>query len=55
MGKNILTIGAGNIGYLTSYQLMQAGARVKAILEAMPRKGDFRFRPTGLGVWLFRF
>ena len=41
LGKNVLTIGAGNIGYLTSYQLMQAGARVKAILEAMPREGGF--------------
>lgn len=41
LGKNVLTIGAGNIGYLTSYQLMQAGARVKAILEAMPKEGGF--------------
>ena len=41
LGKNVLTIGAGNIGYLTSYQLMQAGAHVKAILEAMPREGGF--------------
>lgn len=41
LGKNVLTIGAGNIGYLTSYQLMQAGAKVKAILEAMPREGGF--------------
>jgi len=30
LGKNILTVGAGNIGYLTSYQLMQAGANVKS-------------------------
>ena len=41
LGKNVLTIGAGNIGYLTSYQLMQAGAHVKAILEAMPKEGGF--------------
>lgn len=41
LGKNVLTIGAGNIGYLTSYQLMQAGANVKAILEAMPKEGGF--------------
>ena len=41
LGKNVLTVGAGNIGYLTSYQLMQAGANVKAILEAMPREGGF--------------
>ena len=24
LGKNILTVGAGNIGYLTSYQAIQA-------------------------------
>ncbi len=41
LGKNVLTVGAGNIGYLTSYQLMQAGAKVKAIIEAMPREGGF--------------
>ncbi len=41
LGKNVLTIGAGNIGYLTSYQLMQAGANVKAIIEAMPQEGGF--------------
>lgn len=41
LGKNVLTIGAGNIGYLTSYQLMQAGAHVKAIVEAMPKEGGF--------------
>ena len=29
LGKKILTVGAGNIGYLTSYQAMQAGATVK--------------------------
>ena len=55
LGKNILTIGAGNIGYLTSYQLMQAGARVKAILEAMPHEGGFpvqanRVRRLGIPV-----
>ena len=41
LGRNILTVGAGNIGYLTSYQLMQAGAKVKAIIEAMPIEGGF--------------
>ncbi len=57
LGKNILTVGAGNIGYLTSYQLMQAGAKVKAILEAMPREGGFpvqanRVRRLGIPVEL---
>lgn len=41
LGKKVLTVGAGNIGYLTSYQLMQAGAEVKAIIEAMPKEGGF--------------
>jgi len=57
LGKNILTVGAGNIGYLTSYQLMQAGATVKAIVEAMPREGGFpvqanRVRRLGIPVIL---
>ncbi len=57
LGKNILTVGAGNIGYLTSYQLMQAGAHVKAIIEAMPNEGGFpvqanRVRRLGIPVIL---
>lgn len=55
LGKNILTVGAGNIGYLTSYQLMQAGANVKAIIEAQPFEGGFpvqanRVRRLGIPV-----
>ncbi|MEA3503986.1 MAG: FAD-dependent oxidoreductase [Bacteroidota bacterium] len=55
LGKNILTIGAGNIGYLTSYQLMQGGANVKAILEAQPHEGGFpvqanRVRRLGIPI-----
>ncbi len=55
LGKNVLTVGAGNIGYLTSYQLMQAGANVKAIIEAQPREGGFpvqanRVRRLGIPV-----
>lgn len=41
LGKKVLTVGAGNIGYLTSYQAMQAGAKVVAILEAMQKEGGF--------------
>ena len=55
LGKNVLTVGAGNIGYLTSYQLMQAGANVKAIIEALPHEGGFpvqanRVRRLGIPV-----
>ena len=57
LGKNVLTVGAGNIGYLTSYQLMQAGANVKAIVEAQPNEGGFpvqanRVRRLGIPVIL---
>ncbi|MEI8201563.1 MAG: FAD-dependent oxidoreductase [Bacteroidota bacterium] len=57
LGKNILTVGAGNIGYLTSYQLTQAGAKVKAIVEALPHEGGFpvqanRVRRLGIPVML---
>lgn len=57
LGKNVLTVGAGNIGYLTSYQLMQAGANVKAIIEAMPHEGGFpvqanRVRRLGIPIML---
>ncbi|MFH2096384.1 MAG: FAD-dependent oxidoreductase, partial [Bacteroidota bacterium] len=57
LGKNVLTIGAGNIGYLTSYQLMQAGAKVKAIIEAQDIEGGFpvqanRVRRLGIPVML---
>ena len=55
LGKSILTVGAGNIGYLTSYQAVQAGAKVKAIIEAMPREGGFpvqanRVRRLGIPI-----
>lgn len=57
LGRNVLTVGAGNIGYLTSYQLMQAGATVKAIMEAQPFEGGFpvqanRVRRLGIPVML---
>jgi len=55
LGKNILTVGAGNIGYLTSYQAMQAGAHVKAIIEGMDHEGGFpvqanRVRRLGIPI-----
>ena len=55
LGKNILTVGAGNIGYLTSYQAMQAGANVRMIIEGIPREGGFpvqanRVRRLGIPI-----
>ncbi len=56
LGKRILSIGAGNIGYLTSYQATQAGAEVVAIVEAMDHEGGFpvqanRVRRLGIPIY----
>lgn len=55
LGKRVLTVGAGNIGYLTSYQAIQAGACVHAIVEGMEQAGGFpvqanRVRRMGIPI-----
>ena len=40
-GNNILMVGAGNIGLIVSYQLLQAGIKVAAIVEALPMVGGY--------------
>ncbi|MBO4580916.1 MAG: FAD-dependent oxidoreductase [Bacteroidales bacterium] len=55
LGKKVLTVGAGNIGYLTSYQGMQAGATIKCIIEGMDHEGGFpvqanRVRRLGIPI-----
>lgn len=40
-GNNVLMVGAGNIGLIVSYQLVQAGVKVKAIIDAAPKIGGY--------------
>lgn len=40
-GKKILMVGSGNVGLVVSYQLMQAGCEVVAIIDAAPRIGGY--------------
>lgn len=40
-GKRILMIGSGNVGLIVSYQALQAGAKVVAIVEAAPQIGGY--------------
>ncbi|MBU1141587.1 MAG: NAD(P)/FAD-dependent oxidoreductase [Firmicutes bacterium] len=52
-GKEVVMIGSGNIGLIVSYQLMQAGVKVKAIIEASPTIGGYKVhasKMTRLGV-----
>lgn len=40
-GDRVLMVGAGNIGLIVSYQLIQAGVDVAAVIEAMPKVGGY--------------
>lgn len=55
-GDQVLMIGAGNIGLIVSYQLMQSGINVKAIVEASPRIGGYlvhasKIRRMGIPIY----
>lgn len=39
--ERVLMVGAGNIGLIVSYQLMQAGVTVAGIIEAAPKIGGY--------------
>ncbi len=40
-GKNVVVVGSGNVGLIVSYQLLQAGANVKCIVEILPHIGGW--------------
>ena len=40
-GKRMLMVGAGNIGVIVAYQLLQAGVDVAGIIEAAPKIGGY--------------
>lgn len=41
-GKKILMVGAGNVGLIITYQLLQAGADVVAVVEAAPKISGYQ-------------
>ena len=41
VGQNVLMVGAGNVGLIVSYQLLQAKANVVALIEAAPQVGGY--------------
>ena len=41
-GKKILMVGAGNVGLIVTYQLLQAGVEVVAVVEAAPEIGGYQ-------------
>jgi thioredoxin reductase len=53
IGDKILMVGSGNVGLIVSYQLLQAGARVEAVIEILPEisgYGVHASKITRLGV-----
>ncbi len=40
-GERVIMVGSGNVGLIVSYQLMQAGAEVLAIVEGAPTIGGY--------------
>lgn len=56
-GKRVVMIGTGNVGLITSYQLMQAGAEIVAVVEAAPNVGGYdvhanKIRRAGVPIYL---
>ncbi|GAI29129.1 unnamed protein product, partial [marine sediment metagenome] len=41
-GKRFVILGSGNVGLIISYQLLQAGASVIAVVEAAPKIGGYQ-------------
>ena len=40
-GENLLMVGSGNVGVVVAYQMLQAGCRVAAIIDAAPQIGGY--------------
>lgn len=40
-GNRILMVGSGNVGLVVAYQLIQAGCKVEAIIDAAPKIGGY--------------
>jgi len=47
-GKKVLMIGAGNVGLIVSYQLLQAGIDVDRVVEAAPTIGGYHVHAAKL-------
>lgn len=56
-GKRVLMVGSGNVGLIVSYQLMQAGADVVALVEGAPTIGGYgvhagKIRRAGVPIYV---
>jgi len=47
-GRRVLMVGAGNIGLIVSYQLIQAGVEVACVIDVLPRIGGYHVHAAKL-------
>lgn len=47
-GRRVLMVGSGNVGLIVSYQLIQAGIEVVALVEALPKVGGYHVHAAKL-------
>lgn len=47
-GDKVLMVGAGNVGLIVSYQLLQAGVDVVCVVEALPKIGGYNVHAVKL-------
>jgi sarcosine oxidase subunit alpha len=47
-GQRVLMVGAGNIGLIVSYQLIQAGIEVACVIDVLPRIGGYHVHAAKL-------
>jgi len=47
-GRRVLMVGAGNVGLIVSYQLLQAGVEVDRVVEALPYIGGYHVHAAKL-------
>lgn len=55
-GRRVLMVGGGNVGLIVSYQLLQAGAQVVGVVEALPRLSGYqvhaaKIKRAGVPIW----
>ena len=56
-GRRIVMVGAGNVGLIVAYQLLQAGAEIAAVVEAAPKIGGYgvhaaKLRRAGVPIYV---
>ena len=56
-GRRVVMLGSGNVGLIVSYQLMQAGCEVAALVEAAPNIGGYavhaaKIRRAGVPIYI---